>query len=772
MNATGSALTHWRTAWHLIGDRAVLAAYGGTLLLSALLLFSVQPIFAKMVLPKLGGSPSVWAISMCFFQGVLLLGYCYAHAINRWVPPAWAPVAHVLLLAAAYMALPFGLPAGAEPPAGDAYLWLIGLLAAGVGLPFFAVSASAPLLQAWFARTGHPHAADPYFLYGASNLGSLSALLAYPVLIEPFLGLSMQARVWTAGFLLLVALIAAAGSIMLATGKPKGEAANAAVPAADAAPLTWSDRLAWTGLAAIPSGLLVAYTSYVTTDVASAPFIWVLPLAVFLATFILVFRERPALSSQAMARMQPFAIAVTFTGLAIFGSNGWLAAMAGGFAAFFLTTMIAHRVLYERRPHPTQLTEFYLWMSLGGVLGGVFPAIVAPQVFSSVAELPLLLTLGLLCRPGIHAALADTALRRQTLRALAIRLAAIVLPGLVIWYGFPGLRSIGTIGLVVILGFAAKMILSSERPLAQTMHGICAGVALLALPTAMNMGEAERSFFGVHRIVHETVAGEHGSAAVETRQLVHGTTTHGLELLTDLTGKPVTGHPTPASYYHVGSPIARALELSRKTAAQHAPHGFKVGIVGLGAGTVACYARAGDHWRFFEIDPVVAQLARRRFSFLPKCLPDAEIVLGDARLTLAKETGAKFDYLLIDAFSSDAIPVHLITREAMQLYVSKLADDGILALHISNRHVELETVVAALAASIEGLHAAVVANVPSDIRFTYPSHVMLVTKSKAALQPALAWSDARPAPATTTAVWTDDFSDILSAIWRRYAGVR
>lgn len=770
MKASGVSLPSWRAALQLIGDRAVLATYAGTLLLSALLLFSIQPIFAKMVLPKLGGSPSVWAISMCFFQGMLLLGYCYAHAVNRWVPSAWAPVAHVGLLATAYLTLPFGLPPGAEPPAGDAYLWLVGLLAAGVGLPFFAVSASAPLLQAWFSRTGHPHAADPYFLYGASNLGSLGALLAYPVLIEPVLGLSMQARVWTAGFLLLVALIATAGSIMLATSQSEGKPSNGACEAADAAPLRWSDRLTWTGLAAIPSGLLVAYTSYVTTDVASAPFIWVLPLAVFLATFIMVFRERSALSPEVMAQLQPFAVAVTFTGLAIFGSNGWLAATAGGFAAFFLTTMIAHRVLYERRPHPTQLTEFYLWMSLGGVLGGIFPAIVAPQVFNSVAELPLLLMLGLLCRPAVHAALAEASARRQTVRALAIRLAAIVLAGLVIWYGIPALRGVGTIGLVVILGFAAKMILSSERPLAQTMHGICAGVALLALPSAMNMGEAERSFFGVHRIVHETVAGEYGAAAVETRQLVHGTTTHGLELLTDLAGKPETGRPTPASYYHEGSPIARALELARRTAARQTSPGFKVGIVGLGAGTVACYSRSGDQWRFFEIDPVVAHLARRRFSFLPKCLPDAEIVLGDARLTLAKETGQKFDYLLIDAFSSDAIPVHLITREAMQLYVSKLADNGILALHISNRHVELETVVTALAASIEGLHTAVVANVPSDIRFNYPSHVMLVAKTKAALMPALAWSDARPAPETATAVWTDDFSDILSAIWRRYAG--
>ena len=269
MNASATHLQQVRGLDRLRAHAVVLALFSGTMFLSALLLFSVQPVFAKMVLPKLGGSPSVWAISMCFFQAVLLAGYCYAHVLNRWIPIKRTPLVHLGLLSAATLALPFGLPVGVEPPAGDAYVWLIGVLAVGVGLPFFAVSANAPLLQAWFARSGHPQANDPYFLYGASNLGSLVALLAYPVAIEPVLGLAVQSRIWSVGFVLLGWLIAASGLVMLlcaadAIGRPA-----AATVARPQEAVTWGRRLQWIGLSLVPSGLLVAFTSYVTTDVAS-----------------------------------------------------------------------------------------------------------------------------------------------------------------------------------------------------------------------------------------------------------------------------------------------------------------------------------------------------------------------------------------------------------------------------------------------------------------------------------------------------------------------
>lgn len=370
------------------GQAAVLAIFTATLFLSALLLFSVQPMFAKMVLPQLGGSPSVWAVSTCFFQAVLLLGYCYAHVLNRFVAPHVAPLVHLAVLAIAYLAMPIGLPVGAsEPPADGAYLWLIGILAAGVGLPFFAVSANAPLLQAWFSRTGNAHANDPYFLYGASNLGSLLALLSYPVVIEPVLGLSEQSSVWTIGFVMLATAIAVSGVVMIALGReantPAATVANAA------APLTLSQRARWVLFSAVPSGLLVAFTTHLSTDIAAAPFLWVVPLALFLLTFVLVFRETPVISHAILVRIQPLLISMTMLTLIGTAFDWWQSSLVA-FSSFMVTTLVAHRALYEDRPAASHLTEFYLWMSLGGVIGGMFAAILAPQIFNATYELSLI----------------------------------------------------------------------------------------------------------------------------------------------------------------------------------------------------------------------------------------------------------------------------------------------------------------------------------------------------------------------------------------------
>jgi hypothetical protein len=384
----------------LRGRRAgtiLLAVFTATLFLSALLLFSVQPIFAKMILPRLGGAPSVWAVSMCFFQAALLAGYAYAFCLNRWLSDGQALALHLGLMALAALTLPFGLPAAfAAPPEGDAYLWLIALLAVGIGLPFFAVSANAPLLQAWFSRTHHRHAADPYFLYGASNLGSLGALVAYPLAIEPAIGLTAQSKLWSASFGLLAVLIAASGLLALARAAPAAAEASPAVePARATRPGAWAQRLGWVALAFIPSGLVIAVTTYITTDVASAPFLWVLPLALFLATFILVFRSKLPFPYKLVCDALPFAVLVVVL------TQGKLVSSLFALASFFLASLICHRELYNRRPAPEHLTEFYLWMSVGGVLGGIFSALLAPHLFNSVFEFILLTLLALLCRPGI-----------------------------------------------------------------------------------------------------------------------------------------------------------------------------------------------------------------------------------------------------------------------------------------------------------------------------------------------------------------------------------
>ncbi len=737
---------------------AALGLFAGSLFLSALLLFSVQPMFAKMVLPKLGGAPSVWAVSMCFFQAVLLAGYCYAHALNRFVPAHYAPLVHLALLAIAVLAQPIGLPAGAEPPAGDAYFWLIGTLALGVGLPFFAVSANAPLLQSWFARSGHSHAKDPYFLYGASNLGSLIALLAYPLVIEPFSGLTQQAGIWLTGFIVLGVAIAFCGlSMALNTSVDAGSRSGAARPSV-AAP-TWAERAGWIGLAFVPSGLLVAFTTYVTTDIASAPFLWVLPLAAFLGTFILVFKETPVIPHKWLLLIQPALVGGVLFGLARIGNEGWTIAVYCGTGAFFVTTMIAHRELYERRPSPERLTEFYLWMSFGGVLGGMFAALVAPQLFSVIWEFPLLLVLGIACRPGLFKTMPDEAERRELLMLTIGAFLLLTATNLAILYKFLVPSPLPL--MLFLLAFCVATILNSHRVLWQVVFTALMAVTIAILPSAMTRGNAERSFFGVHRVTSDGTG--------EMRLLVHGTTTHGAERLTDASGNRVAT-PVAATYYYPGGPMARGADIAREVTGK-TDGGLNAAVVGLGAGSMACNSRPNETWRFYEIDPVVVRIAQdpNRFTFLSRCRPNADIVVGDARLTLAKEPARGFDYLVIDAFSSDAVPIHLMTVEAMQLYLAKLSPDGLLALHVSNRHLDLASVVASVTASLPGVWAELAEDRTGDKTLdASSSQVVFISRSAASIEAVKRLAYVQSMPAADMPAWTDDYSDILRALWRKY----
>lgn len=750
-----------RQSW-LAGDtRLVLATFTATLFLSALLLFSVQPMFAKMVLPKLGGSPSVWAVSMCFSQAVLLAGYCYAHVMSRFLPQRLIPFAHLAVIALAMLALPIGLSESrVEPPAGDAYGWLIVTLALGVGLPFFAVSANAPLLQAWFARTGHPHASDPYFLYGASNLGSLAALLAYPIVIEPFSGLAHQAAIWAAGFLVLALMIALCGMMMIAALGVDGDTGAAQSNShLDAPQPTTAQRAGWVALAFVPSGLLVAFTSYITTDIASAPFLWVLPLAMFLATFILVFRDKPLIPHRWMLFAQPIATIMVLFGIALSGNHGWKIATLGGTLAFFAATMVCHRELFERRPTIHHLTEFYLWMSLGGVLGGVFAALVAPQIFNTIWEYPLLLVLAMACRPGMG----DRIVRSEVLELASVSALALGSMVVIAWLHRHGLlvTPASMVILVLLLGFGALCILQRERAVRQFAYAAVAAMTIVILPSPMNRGDAERSFFGTHRVLT--------SSDGKVHMLLHGTTLHGADRFIAQDGTPIE-RPVPMTYYHPASPMALGAEVMRNVKMPAAP--LRVGIVGLGSGAMACNARAGEQWRFYEIDPIVVQIARdpKRFRYLSSCQPNADVVLGDARLTLAKEPAGAFDYLVIDAFSSDAIPVHLLTLEALQLYLGKLSPDGLLALHVSNRHLDLISVAAAVADAVPGLHAAVAIDRQAGQGFDRTtSHVVLVSRSPAVIERVLAWPFAERPSKPVLRAWTDDYSDILGALWFKYA---
>ena len=743
----------------------VLTIFTATLFLSALLLFSVQPVFAKMVLPQLGGAPSVWAVSLCFFQAALLAGYAYAHALNRYAGRHAAPVVHLGLLGIAALALPFGLPAGTVPPEGDAYFWLLGVLTVGVGLPFFAVSANAPLLQAWFARSGHPHGRDPYFLYGASNLGSLIALLAYPVLIEPALGLADQASVWSGGFLLLAAGIALCSAAMIAgsRGVTADIAGVVATSEASAEPVTWTRIASWIGFAFVPSSLLVAFTGYVATDIASAPFLWVTPLAIFLLTFVLVFRERPLVSMKWLLLAQPVLFALVIATIVTPSpQNLWTLALLHT-PLFVVTTLVAHKQLYDARPHSAHLTQFYLWMSFGGVLGGVFAAIVAPQVFSSIYEYPLLLLAGFACRPDVLSALRDRAARTRAV-PVAAKLAALFALFMVI----ASLATVKTqFAVSGVMFVVAGMFLLADR--AQALNGFVYATALAltvtVLPSAINNGQSERSFFGVVRVSES----EDGALNV----LRHGTTVHGAVRMDQLRAGPDV-KPQALTYYYAGSPMRLAAEAARVSTGK-SDGGFVAGVVGLGAGSLACEAKAGETWRFYEIDPVIVRVARdaSRFPFLSRCLPDNDIVVGDARLTVSREPAGKFDYLLIDAFSSDSVPVHLMTREAIQSFLDKVSTNGLVAMHVSNRYMALEDVAAATALAVPGTHVAFVSGKPKRVSIEQAaSSIVVLAKNAGALAPVLALDGARAVTWSTATPWTDDYSNVVMAIWRRLTGAR
>jgi hypothetical protein len=722
------------------------ALYATTLFLSALLLFLVQPMFTKMVLPRLGGSPTVWSVAMVFFQAALLAGYAYAHLIVRRLSLGTGALVHLGVLAAAAATLPIGIAQnfGAPPTDGAIAFWLIGLLAASIGLPFAILSASAPLLQGWFAATGHVQAKNPYVLYAASNFGSFAALIIYPVAVEPLLTLKQQSQFWSAGFGVLAVLIAAAS--LFAARRPAALAAKSGTA-------SMRERLSWTVLAAIPSGLVIAVTTYITTDVAAAPLFWVLPLALYLLTFVAVFRDRPWIGHAKVVLLVPILVAPLAVSLLGRDPVFWFAITVVNLIAFFLLALLCHGELYRRRPAPALLTEFYLWVSFGGVLGGIFAALVSPHIFTRIYEYPVLVAAAVLVLPGAFAG----GRRRALSEAGPILLVAAVV--LVASFVFDIRLPAAELPFqIVCVALAALMLVARHRPARVFALVVLAFVLTDRWQPGFNRIETARSFFGVHQVV-DTVDGRY-------RLLYHGTTLHGAERI----GEGANASPEPLTYYYFGGPI------SESVAAIRAARGNlgRVAVVGLGTGSLACHKRGLEEWTFFEIDPDVARIARdpRLFSFISACAPDLPVVLGDARLTLAASK-QRYDLIVLDAFSSDAIPVHLLTREALAGYLTRLEPGGVLVMHISNRHMELGSVVAAVAAS-EGLVAFLKqddrpAAVPEDFK----SNAIVATLARKSadlgdLPQRPGWREIKPDSGVPA--WTDDYSDILGAILRKKLG--
>ena len=564
--------------------------YAGTLFLSAFLLFAVQPMFTKMVLPRLGGAPTVWSVAMVFFQAALLGGYAYAHLVIRRLAPGVGALVHLGMLAAAAMALPIAIAQGfGAPPASAIALWLMGLMAVSLGLPFVALAASAPLLQGWFAASGHPRARNPYVLYAASNLGSFAALIAYPILIEPFLTLQQQAHLWSVGFAALALLVAGAALMVARQPNPATDE-----PGAAAVPLR--DRIAWLALAAIPAGLVIAVTAYITTDLASAPFLWVPPLALYLLTFVAVFRERPSLRQEAVARVIPFAVAPLSIGLLGGQRPFWLALVVINLVAVVLLALLCHGELYRRRPAPARLTEFYLWVSFGGVVGGVFAALVAPNVFTLVYEYPILIAAALLALPGMFAG----GIRRFALQAGPGSAARVARRG--------GAQPVG------------HPAVSGRRAAVPDRAGGAGRRDAHAAQAAGALSRARCTRFRLDRAVAAGLSPGGRGAQLLRRpscrrdrrwSLSAALSRHDAAWRARIGDDAAAAAPEPLTYYYFGGPISEAIERVRAARGRLE----QVAVVGLGSGSLACHKRAMSDGRSSRsIQPWCASRATRACS--------------------------------------------------------------------------------------------------------------------------------------------------------------
>lgn len=717
---------------------AVPALFTLTIFLSAALLFFVQPLFAKIVLPQIGGAPAVWTTAMLFFQTVLIGGYLYAHLVTRRLPVAAQLALHLVLWGGALALLPLAIPAGWRyDPTVPAAWQTLTLFALGVGLPFAVLSANAPLIQSWYARSGGPSAEDPYFLYGASNLGSLLALLAFPLVAEPLFGATRIGAIWATGFL-------AFGGFLLLCGlsAQRGGMAPATVAALPEVPLGAGRIGRWLLLSFVPSSLMLAVTTKISTDIGAIPLVWVVPLALYLLSFVLTFARRPLAVSPALRVAYLAALALlgaVFAGIG--GAHVGLWGVAGLTLAFFIVALFAHARLYEARPAGAHLTLFYLVMSVGGALGGFFNSILAPLLFDSLAEggVTTLLAATLILSPAMQPTGAQARLGAGVglLAALPLVLAIAML----------GLRDILMLKLAMFgLAGSAALLLRRRPPAAAIAMVMVTGIGVWLIPSGDLF--RDRSFFGTHRVMEEG----------GLRLYANGTTIHGAERLSDLR----SARPEPQFYYHRNGPMAQVLasDLGAKAA--------RVGIVGLGAGALACYRRGGQEWVFYEIDAAVDRIARdpALFTFLAACAPDAPTRLGDARMILAQEREApRYDILVIDAYGSDAVPMHLTTHEAMQLYLDRLNPDGVLLYHISNRYYAIERPLARSAAAL-GLAVRIQdypgqeAADPGDA----PSRVVLLARSEAALGPLARDPRWTPLAPDGGPIWTDDFADLLSIL--------
>ena len=719
-HAKGSALSSAATT------RVV---YGAAITLSAALAFLVEPMVARVLLPVYGGSAAVWATCLVFFQVALLLGYCAAHVLAR------RPLLQLALLAAPLALVPIWFSAPSAPPAGVApSIWLLGQLALMVGAPFVALGSAGPALQGWFANAPRAGGRDPYVLYVASNFGSLVGLLAYPLVVEPALRVANQELLWTIAYVLFAAVAAAC---LVVGGRRRGvPATEEATEATEEAAPTLASYARWAALAALPVVLLIGATNELTIDVAAVPLLWVAPLAVYLVTLMVAFSPRAGRSVALAGRMLlPLGIVALIAAMGGLHPQ-LLPALGLHLAALLCAGIVIHARLAAGRPAARHLTSFYLAVAAGGAAGGVFASLIAPLIFVRPYEYPLGLLLALLALPALAVL---NATRRIWLGSISRELAyvAVAVALLLIVCGANPLAAAPVAGLLVL-----PVLL---RPWKRTMVVVMSLVVVLLATAHAPVLYESRTFYGVNRVT----ALDGGAAHL----LGHGVTVHGAELM-----DPAL-RDQPLAYYRFGGPVDDAF-------ASLATGPRQVAVVGLGTGSIAAYGRARDALTFYEIDPEVVRIARdpALFSYMTDAQGQVNVVIGDGRLELAQAPADAYDMVVLDAFSSDAVPVHLLTVEAITDYMRHLRPGGVLLFNLSNRYVNLPPVIAAAGRDL-GLAGCVkndTAPAGSDPDLVFNATWAVLGATQPQVCATQGWA---PLPNVgTRSAWTDDFSDIVGAL--------
>ena len=727
-----------------LSSSVLVAIFCATIFLSASLLFSVQPLIAKIVLPLLGGSSGVWNTAMVFFQALLLGGYIYAWAISKWLPLRFQIPIHAVVTALGFAFLPLAVSQNWAPAAGAMpTLSILFLFLMSVGMPFFALSANAPLLQQWFSKTDHKDAEDPYWLYAFSNVGSLLILCAYPFVIEPHLALKTQTHLWMYGYWGLAALILIAG--FSATRRMASAPHMQSEETVPATPFRAREALIWIGLAFIPSSLMLGVTTFVTNSIAAVPFLWIVPLALYLLTFVIVFARTPIVSAKKLAKCNPYVAIAALWACTPFAPK--VLAIPVLISAVFVISLYMHAALVERRPEAARLTQFYIFMSLGGVLGGVFNALLAPLMFTGITEFSLiLLVAGLVLAKGQTFTLPRLS---QLNLAILFGLLSVCLAAVLLKFGGSAILAVA-----LIIG-GAFLAIAKLEPRWSLRLLLTSAVALFLIQgpwSGTSYIFKDRSFYSTLKV--KAV----GEGDQEVHKFIHGDTVHNVQL------RAPELQAVPLSYYAFGNSFDKAV-IAARTDRQN----LRSAVIGLGAGAMACQEQAGETWTYFEIDPVVVDMARNPeyFSYLSRCAPNADVRIGDARLTIQDLADQSQDLIMIDAFTSNVIPAHLVTREAISIYRSKLAPGGVMFFHTSNRLMDISSVVA-VTAEAEGLSHRVI-YMKDFVDHPHADHINpslgMLGGDEARLQEITtdpAWGHIQPAARVEP--WTDDYASVFQAL--------